>query len=85
MGAGAARQRGRCRESEDGRGAEGGGRAIARAAHEKRRLEIEELRRQRKWKTHEDVEREQREAEEAQRRSQQGVLGKLKDFVAGKG
>ncbi len=50
-----------------------------------RRLEIEELRRQGKWKTHEDIERGQREAEDAYRRSQQGVLGKLKDLVAGKG
>ncbi len=51
------------------------------AAKEKRRLEIEELRRQGKWKTHEDVEREQHEA---YRKSQQGVLGKLKDLVGGK-
>ncbi len=33
-----------------------------------------------KWKTHEDVEREQREIEDAERR-RQGVLGKLKDLV----
>jgi hypothetical protein len=40
--------------------------AIAHAAvEEKRRLEIEDLRRQEKWKTHEKIEREQREAEEA--------------------
>ncbi len=59
--------------------------AAEAAAKERRRLEIEELRRQGKWKTHEDVEREQREAEEAHRRSQQGVLEKLKDLVGGKG
>ena len=59
--------------------------AAAQAAQEKRRLEIEELRKQGKWKTHEDVEREQREAEGIYRRSQQGVLGKLKEFVGGKG
>jgi hypothetical protein len=51
------------------------------AAQEKRRNEIEELREQGKWKTHEDVEREQRAAEEANRRSEQGLLGKLKDLV----
>jgi hypothetical protein len=55
--------------------------AAAQAAQEKRRLEIEELRRQGKWKTHEEVEREQREAEEAERRRQQGVVGRLKDLV----
>ncbi len=52
------------------------------AAKERRRLEIEDLRRQGKWKTHEDTEREQREAYQ---RSQQGLLGKLKDLVAGEG
>jgi hypothetical protein len=57
--------------------------AAAQAAQEKRRLEIEELRRQGKWKTHEDVEREQREAEQAERRRQQGVVGKLKELVGG--
>ncbi len=51
------------------------------AAQEKRRHEIEELRKQGKWKTHEDIERQQRE--DAHRRSQQGVLGKFKDLVAG--
>ncbi len=51
------------------------------AAQEKRRLEIEELRKQGKWKTHEDVEWEQQEVEEAERRRQQGVFGKLKDLV----
>jgi hypothetical protein len=55
--------------------------AAEAAAKEKRRLEIEELRRQGKWKTHEDIEREQREA---YRKSQQGVLGKLKDLVGAK-
>ncbi len=55
--------------------------AAEAAAKEKRRLEIEELRRQGKWKTHEDIEREQ---QEAYRKSQQGVLGKLKDLVGGK-
>jgi hypothetical protein len=55
--------------------------AIAHAAaQEKRHIEIEELRRQGKWKTHEDIEREQ---QEAYRKSQQGVLGKLKDLVVG--
>jgi hypothetical protein len=54
------------------------------AAQEKRRLEIEELRRQGKWKTHEDVERERREVEEAERRRQAGVLGKLKGLVGGR-
>ena len=44
-------------------------------------LEIEGLRRQGRWKTHEDVEREQRETEDTERRRQQGVLGKLKDLV----
>jgi hypothetical protein len=55
--------------------------AAKAAAKEKRRLEIEELRRQGKWKTHEDIEREQ---QEAYRKSQQGVLGKLRDLVGGK-
>ncbi len=56
--------------------------AIAEAAaQEKRRLEIEELRKQGKWKTHEEIEREQ---QDAYRKSQQGVLGKLKDLVGGK-
>ncbi len=55
--------------------------AAETGAKEKRRLEIEELRRQGKWKTHEDIEREQ---QEAYRKSQQGVLGKLKDLVGGK-
>lgn len=55
--------------------------AAQAAAQEKRRLEIEELRKQGKWKTHEDVERKQREASEAERRRQQGVLGKLKNLV----
>ncbi len=50
------------------------------AAQEKRRLEIQDLRRQGKWKTHEEVERELREA---YRKSQQGVFGKLKDLVGG--
>jgi len=59
--------------------------AAQAAAQEKRRLEIEELRRQGKWKTHEDVQREQREAEEANRRRQQGVLGKLKDLLVERG
>ncbi len=58
--------------------------AAQATAQEKRRLEIEELRRQGKWKTQDDVEREQREAEEACRRSQQGVLGNLKDLVTRK-
>jgi hypothetical protein len=53
------------------------------AAREKRRHEIEDLRRQAKWKTPEDVEREQREAGEAERRRQQGVIGRLKDLVVG--
>lgn len=55
--------------------------AAEAAAQEKRRLEIEELRRQGKWKTHEDVEREHRELEEAEHRRRQGVFGKLKDVV----
>jgi hypothetical protein len=38
-------------------------------------------RKQGKWKTHEEIEREQ---QEAYRKSQQGVLGKLKDLVGGK-
>jgi hypothetical protein len=57
-------------------------REAAVAVQEKRRLEIEELRSQGKWKSHEEDLREQREADEAQRRKQRGVLGKLKDFVA---
>lgn len=57
--------------------------AAQAAAQEKRPVRIEELRRQGKWKTHEDVEREQREAADAERRRQQGVLGKLKDLVVG--
>lgn len=55
--------------------------AAQTAAQETRRLEIEELRRQGKWKTREDEEREQ---QEAGRRSGQGVLGKLKNYVGGK-
>jgi len=51
------------------------------AAREKHRLEIDGLRRQGKWKTHEDVEREEREAREAERWRQQGMLGKLEDLV----
>jgi hypothetical protein len=49
------------------------------------RSEIGELRQQGNCQTHEDVEREQREAEEAYRRSQQGLIGKLKGLVAAKG
>jgi hypothetical protein len=56
--------------------------AAQATAKEKRRIEIEELRRQGKWKTHDDVEREQ---QEAYRKTQQGLLGKLKDLVAGEG
>jgi hypothetical protein len=59
--------------------------AAARAAgQEKRRLEIEELRKQGKWKTHEEIERELRQVEEAERRRQAGVLGKLKGLVGGR-
>jgi len=57
--------------------------AAQAAAQEKRRLEIEELRKQGKWKTHEDVERDQRDVEDAERRRQHGVIGKLKDLVVG--
>jgi len=56
--------------------------AAQAAAQEKRRLEIEELRKQGKWKTHEEIEREQ---QEAYHKSKQSVLGKLKDLVAGNG
>lgn len=49
------------------------------------RTEIEELCKQGKWKTHEDVEREMREADEAARRRQQGMLGKLEDLVGREG
>jgi len=42
------------------------------------------LRRPGKWKTHEDVEREMWEQEEAERRRKQGVLGKLKNLVGGR-
>jgi hypothetical protein len=74
------------KEEADRRAQEERDAAAARAAaQEKRRLEIEELRKLGKWKTHEDVEREMREQEEALRRRQQGVLGKLKDLVGGKG
>jgi len=59
--------------------------AAQAAAQEKRRVEIEEMRRQGKWKTHEDIEREQREAENARGRRELGVLGKLKNLVGGDG
>ena len=56
----------------------------AAAAEEKRRQEIEELRRQGKHRTHEEIEADMRRSDEALRRQQMGVFGKFKDLVVGK-